>query len=152
MKQKALRRSQLDQLFKDLKELNLQLPKKGWVKEIRESLGMSMQDLADRLGTIKQRVDRIEQDEIEKKVTLDSIQKAANALDCEFVYFLVPKTSLQNTINHQAIQAAQEIVKNVGQSMDLENQGTSQKSKKDLISKLAQEMLVKDDRKIWRKK
>lgn len=149
-KMKSLRRSQLDQFFESLKALNLKLPKKGWVKEIRETLGMSMQDLAHRQGTIKQRVERIEKDEVSKKLTLESMQKVANALDCEFVYFLVPRSSLQTTLNEQAQKAAAEIVKNVNQTMNLEAQGTSEKSKRALVNKLAQEMLLKGDRKIWR--
>ena len=147
---KSLRRSQLDQFFERLKAINLNAPRKGWVKEIREALGMSMHDLATRLGTIKQRIERIEKDEISKKVTLESITKAADGLNCDFVYFLVPRASLQTILNTQAIKTATEIVQSVGQTMTLESQGTSEKSQKDLVTSLAQEMILKEDRKIWR--
>ncbi len=132
--------------------MNLKTPKQGWVKEIREALGMSMQDLALRLGTIKQRIERIEKDEISKKVTLESMRKAADALDCNFIYFFVPRTSLQSTMNEQAMKAAEEIAKDVGHTMTLEAQGTSPAAKKELVQRLAQEMLLREDRKIWKAK
>lgn len=149
---KLLRRSQLDRFFETLKGINLKTPRKGWVKEIRESLGMSMHDLATRLGTIKQRIERIEKDEVSKKVTLESIKKAAEAMDCDFVYFLVPKSSLQEILNKQAIKSAKEIVQGVGHTMTLESQGTSKKAQADLVMALAQEMVFKGDRKIWKSK
>lgn len=124
----------------------------GWVKEIREALGMTMQDLANRMGTIKQRIERIEKDEIAKKTTLESIKKIAEAMDCDFVYFFVPRVGLQQSLNAQALRAAEQIVKNVGRTMDLEAQGTSEKSKSNLVNQLAQEMIAKEDRKIWRVK
>lgn len=151
-KTRALRRTQLDEFFKGLKALNLRAPKKGWVKEIREALGMSMQDLASRLGTIKQRIERIEKDEVSKKVTLESMKRVGAAMNCDFVYFFVPRTCLQATLKEQAVRAAEQITRNVSQTMDLEAQGTSDRSKSELISTLADEMILKEDRKIWRSK
>jgi predicted DNA-binding mobile mystery protein A len=87
-KNSRLRRAQLDRSFIELKTLNLRTPKKGWLKEIRESLGMSMKDLAERLGTIKQRIERIEKDEVASKVTLETMKKTAEAMNCDFVYFI----------------------------------------------------------------
>ena len=90
-KNNKLRREQLDRFFEELKKVNLKRPKQGWLKEVRQALGMSMQDLALRLGTIKQRIQRMEKDELPGKVTMDSMQKAAEAMNCEFVYFIVQK-------------------------------------------------------------
>jgi predicted DNA-binding mobile mystery protein A len=151
-KNKGLRREQLDRFFEDIKRLNLRSPKLGWVKEIRESLGMSMQDLASRLGTIKQRVEKIEKDEVAAKTTLETMKKVAEALDCDFVYFLVPKTSLEQTLKTQAHKSAQKIIKQVETTMELEKQETSSRSQKQLVERLALEMLLKEDRKIWREK
>lgn len=149
-KNAGLRRSQLDRFFEQLKSVNVKTPKLGWIKEVREALGMSMQDLGSRLDVIKQRVERIEKDEMNGKVTLETMQKAAQAMDCEFIYFLVPKSSLDQTLKKQALKAAEAISKQVGTTMELESQGTSAKSRRQLIERLAQEMLIKEDRKIWR--
>ena len=151
-KNSGLRRSQLDRSFMDLKTLNLRTPKKGWIKEVRESLGMSMKDLAERLGTIKQRIERIEKDEVAAKVTLETMRKTAEAMNCDFIYFVVPKNSLEETLKDQALKTAQKILKQVGKTMALEAQSTSNLSQKKMIENLAQEMLSKDDRKIWKVK
>jgi len=152
MKRRKLRRTQLDQFFKDLKSLNLRAPKLGWVKEIRESLGMSMQDLGDRMGVLKQRIERIEKDELGGKTTLETMKKTAEALNCEFIYFLVPKNTLEETLKAQAHKSAADMMNQVAKTMSLEDQGTSKKSQKELVNNLAQEMLLNEDRKIWRQK
>lgn len=151
-KNRRLRRAQLDRFFTQLKTLNLRTPKKGWIKEVRESLGMSMKDLADRLGTIKQRIERIEKDEVASKVTLETMKKTAEAMNCDFIYFVVPKNSLEETLKDQGLKAAQKILKQVGKTMALEAQSTSTLSQKKLIENLAQEMLLNEDRKIWKEK
>lgn len=149
-----LRRHQIDRNFEETKPfLRRKPPKYGWVNEIREALVMTMQDLADRLGVIKQRVDRIEKDEVAGSVTLKTLQEAAEALNCDFVYFFVPKgAGLQATLEKQARKAAEEIVKNTEHSMELEEQGTSRNSQQRLVESLTQELLIKEDRKIWRTK
>ncbi len=151
-KNRRLRRTQLDRSFMQLKTLNLKTPKKGWIKEVRESLGMSMKDLADRLGTIKQRIERIEKDEVASKVSLETMKKTAEAMNCDFIYFVVPKNSLEETLKDQGLKAAQKILKQVGKTMALEAQTTSTLSQKKLVENLAQEMLLNEDRKIWKEK
>ena len=111
-----------------------------------------MKDLAERLGTIKQRIERIEKDEVAAKVTLETMRKTAEAMNCDFIYFVVPKNSLEETLKDQALKTAQKILKQVGKTMALEAQSTSNLSQKKMIENLAQEMLSKDDRKIWKVK
>ncbi len=147
-----LRRSQLDRFFEQLKQVNLAKPKQGWVKEIRESLGMSMQDLGSRLGVIKQRVERIEKDELSKKVTLETMHKAAEAMDCRFVYFLVPNSSLDQAVKDQAQKVAEEMSKMVEKTMRLEDQGASEKGRKQGIEMIKNKLLSENYKKLWRKK
>lgn len=148
-KMAALRRRQLDAFFTKLKGNNLAKPKKGWVREIREALGMRMSDLADRLETIKQRVERIEKDELSGKVTMRTMQKTAEAMDCEFVYFFVPRGSLQKAIEKQAEKKAQEIAKMVNKTMDLEDQSTSGYMRKLSIAEIHQRLIL--SKKLWGK-
>lgn len=147
-----LRRNQLDRFFKErffLRESKA--PKYGWIHEIRQALGMSMQDLAERLGVIKQRVDRMEKDEVLGKLTLGSLQHAAEAMNCELVYFLVPRgEGLQTHLESQAHAAAREIVMKTERTMSLEDQSTSARAQSQLVEDLAQQLLLKEDRKIWR--
>lgn len=147
------RRRQLDQFFEKVRDAFVgPQPKTGWIREFRDALGMSAADLAARMGVIRQRVDRLERDEVHGKVTLESMKKAADAMDCDFVYLLVPRTSLQNAINEQAIRAAKEIAGEVEHSMKLEEQGTGKKSQKALVQDLANEMVLRNDRRIWKVK
>ncbi|WP_291515372.1 mobile mystery protein A [Bdellovibrio sp. ArHS] len=147
-----LRRHQLDRFFHQSESvLTTKIPKYGWVKEIREALGMTMQDLGTRLGVIKQRIERIEKDEVAGKVTLQTLRDTAEALDCELVYFLVPKgQGLQKLLETQALKAAREIVKDTEHTMGLEEQDTSRQSQQHLVESVAAELLLKEDRKIWR--
>lgn len=150
MKNKNLRRNQLDQFFKSLKEINLKRPKLGWIKEIRESLGMSMEDLANRSGTIKQRIARLEKDEMADKVTIESLRKAATAMDCEFVYFVYPKTGLAEIMKEQALKAAQKMAIDINKTMTLEQQQLSSSAQKQLVNDIADELIKNNDRSIWK--
>jgi predicted DNA-binding mobile mystery protein A len=84
-----------------------------WIREIRESLGMTAEDLAKRMGVIRKRVNRIELDEISGKLTMDSLTKAAETLDCELFYVFIPKVSLEASVKAQALQSARLIVDKV---------------------------------------
>ncbi|WP_413944551.1 mobile mystery protein A [Bdellovibrio sp. HCB-162] len=147
-----LRRNQLDRFFNEHKTFLLgKAPKYGWVKEIRQALGMTMQDLGERLGVIKQRVERIEKDEVTGKLTLQTLQETAEALNCDLVYFFVPKgEGLQRTLEEQARKAARDIVRSTEHTMQLEQQDTSRQSQQQLIENIVQELLLKEDRRIWR--
>lgn len=147
-----LRRNQLDRFFQGkLQVFSLNAPKDGWVKEIRQALGMSMADLGARLNVIKQRVERIEKDEVAGKVTVQTLRETAEALNCELVYFFVPKgEGLQATLEKQARLAAQEVVQKTEHTMHLEKQDTSRASQEELIREITQELLAKEDKKIWK--
>jgi predicted DNA-binding mobile mystery protein A len=150
---KTLRRAQLDKNFAKINGvLSLfKRPRSGWVKEIREALGMSMQDLGQRMGVIKQRIERIEKDEVSDKVTLETMKKVAEALDCEFIYVLVPKSgTLQESLENQAKIVASKILESADATMKLENQATSKQSKLELEKKIVRELLEKEDRRIWK--
>lgn len=148
---RKLRRFQLDRTFSVSAYPKEGPPSKGWIHEIRNALGMSMQDLAFRLGVIKQRIDRIEKDEVKGKVTLETMQKTAEALGCDFVYYLVPKTSLQNHLEQRAHEVARELVLGTNQSMALEKQTLSGESVKILLEEMKEKLLA-EERNLWKSK
>ncbi|MFV8258341.1 mobile mystery protein A [Bdellovibrio bacteriovorus] len=148
-----LRRAQLDRQFAAAQGVRaLKAPKTGWVREIRTALGMSMNDLATRLGVIKQRIEGLEKNEVAGTVTLESLRKAAEAMNCDFVYCFVPKQGLQKTLEAQAFKVADEIVKSSEHSMGLEMQSTSKSAQKELTEEIAQQLLRNEDRRIWSRK
>src|SRR5659263_218073 len=83
--------------FSRLKES--QPPVDGWIRAIRKALGMSGVQFANRLGVSAPRVAILEKAEITGGVTIRSMRQAADALGCMFVYALVPRTSLKETLS-----------------------------------------------------
>src|SRR6056297_2717580 len=77
-------------------------PPRGWIRAIREALGMTTSQLAARLGVVQSRVPALEQAEAKKTVTLASLEKAANAMDCRLVYALVPRKPLEELVEERA--------------------------------------------------
>ena len=105
----TFRRKQLDAALNEntrLKELTP--PQRGWIHEIRTALGMNKSQLAQRLGTSKQAVAALELRELEDKVTVETLKKAAEAMDCRLVIAIVPKESLHHTVTAQAEIKARE--------------------------------------------
>jgi len=120
-KQKNLAREQLDKTLRQFIPLKAVVPpRKGWVRAIRDALGMTGEQLAARLNVNKQRVSRIEQDERFGKVTIKTLQNVAEALDCEFVYGFVPTESLEKTVRNQAQSVAKKRMSRSNRMMRLE--------------------------------
>lgn len=101
------------------------IPHQGWVRAIRDALGMSSTELAERLGVDQSRVPRIEQGEVKGSVTLDTMQRAAEAMGCRFVYAIVPDESLDASVMKQARAKARRELGPVEHTMDLEDQSTA---------------------------
>lgn len=105
---------------------NVPAPPNGWVRTIRKTLGMTLQQLAEKRGISKQSVHDIEKREKDKSITLKSLQETANALDMDLVYGLVPKDgSLNALIEKKAHELAIQIVSRASQTMTLEDQANS---------------------------
>ncbi len=124
MKNRKLQIAQLESriaLFASTRKLPN--PPTGWVKAIRLALGMSLEQLADRLSITKQSVHNIEKREKDGAVTLRTLRETARALDMDFVYGFVPKDgSLDQYIEKKARLLAQEIVLRTSNNMRLEDQ------------------------------
>jgi predicted DNA-binding mobile mystery protein A len=99
------------------------VPPTGWIKAIRVTLGMSLQQLANKLSITKQSVQEIEMRERDGNITLKSLRETANALDMHLVYGLVPKDgSIDALIERKARQLAIQIVSRTSNTMKLEDQ------------------------------
>ena len=119
-----LRLKQLDRSLESYKAAaKIPRPSKGWIRTIRQALGVSSGDLARRLGTSRQLPLQLEKGEAEDRITLKSLRAVANALDCDLVYALVPRArSMQELIENRARAEAKKRVLRVEHSMALENQ------------------------------
>jgi len=126
-------------------------PKKGWVRVIRTALGMTTTVLAARLGVNQSRVFQLEKAEGNDAVTLKSLRQAAHALDCELVYAIVPRTSLNDILETQAKKLAKQTLESVAHSMRLEAQETSAEQQKQQLESLIEELLEEPPKKLWKK-
>jgi predicted DNA-binding mobile mystery protein A len=120
---RQLRSQQLDRAVAPFRSLNPSRPPKGWIRAIREPLGVSSGDLAGRMRTNRSLVAQQEKAEAEDRITLKSLRAYADALDCDLVYAFVPRAgSLQELADARARAAATANVLGVEHSMALENQ------------------------------
>jgi predicted DNA-binding mobile mystery protein A len=86
-------------LRKDLEEalLPFRLARKlkgcrtGWLRSIRQAVGVPVDEVARRLGVCRWEVHRLEESEKNSRIMLASLSRAAKGLGCELVYALVPK-------------------------------------------------------------
>ena len=116
-------------------------PNQGWIRTIREALGMSVDSLADRLNITPAGVRKVESAEAADAISLKSLMKAAEALDCELQYALVPKYSLEEMRDRQATRKAKEQIQSTGHSMKLEDQEVDSDSQKLLFEELKKSLL-----------
>jgi predicted DNA-binding mobile mystery protein A len=122
---RKLRSQQLDRALAPLRSLNLPRPPKGWIRAIREALGLSSRNLAERMRTNRSLVVQQEKSEAEDRITLKSLRAYANALDCDLVYAFLPRAdTLQELVNARAHAAAKASVLGVEHTMALEDQAS----------------------------
>lgn len=121
-------------------------PHRGWIRAIRQALGMSTTELAARMGVTQSRVSVIEQGETRGTIKLETLRRAASALDCELVYALVPRTSLSEAVRSQARRKAAGHLRNVQHHMRLEDQAVTGTGE-DELEDVARELI--DRRGLW---
>jgi predicted DNA-binding mobile mystery protein A len=69
-------------------------PTRGWLRAVREAIGAKQDAVARRMSVKRQSYARLEATEAQGAISLSSLQKAADAMDCEFIYYLVPKPAV----------------------------------------------------------
>lgn len=127
MQGKVLQREQLERKMQLLiPAVSGSVQPAGWIKTIRMALGMSMQQLGNRLGVTRQTVHDMELREKQGSITIKSLHEVANALDMQLVYGFVPKDgTLDALIERKARELAEKIVLRTAQNMKLEAQENS---------------------------
>ena len=97
-------------------------PARGWIKAIRESLGMSAAQLAKRMGVRQPSIVDLERSEEKGSIELATLRRAAEALDCSLVYALIPNKPLETTIRDRARALLRRRRRSVEHTMLLEDQ------------------------------
>lgn len=124
-------------------------PPKGWIRAIRDALGMTAAQMAARLSVSAPRILALEKDETRGAVTLDTLARAARSLDCTLVYALVPNRPLEEMVRKRAETVAAERIESVSHTMRLENQGLPPKELQAERERLAAELLRGNLRRLW---
>lgn len=97
-------------------------PTHGWVRAIRDSLGMNARQLATRLNLSQAAVTQLEHTEAQGTIRLDTLRRAADALNCDLMYTLIPRLPLDEMVMNQARLRARRDINSIDQTMRLENQ------------------------------
>ena len=124
-------------------------PKQGWIRTIRDALGMSAAVLAQRLGCQPANVKSAEIRESKRAITLDTLERFAQALDCKLVYGIVPLEPFDRILEKQARKIAQQRVQMIDHSMKLEEQGLTKIQLKQQEDDLVQELLQEHPKRLW---
>lgn len=151
MNKRKLQIEQLDRKLGAFKATrNHATPPIGWLKTIRLSLGVSLQQMANKLSITKQSAQEIEVREKEGSITLKSLREAANALDLELVYVLLPKDgSIDNLIDRKAKELATQIVTRTSHTMKLEDQENTKERLQKAIEERATALKNETPKALW---
>ena len=140
---------QLDKTLAPWQSLSLSRPTGGWLRAVRNALGMTTRQLAKSVGVTQAAVGDAERTEARGDITLATLRRYAAALGCELNYALVPKGSLQEMIEERADGIARDQVSRVRHSMALEDQATSQEDMKREIEELRRKLLAGRRSRLW---
>ena len=149
-KERAIARKQLDKRLNILQKVDiLARPPRGWIKAIREALGMTTAQLAKRLGVSQPRVLAIEKAESLGTIKLDTLERAAQALDCRLVYTLVPRKPLESLVEDRARTLASKRLRAASHSMALEDQRVEKADEQEHLERLVQKLLNQSGSALW---
>jgi predicted DNA-binding mobile mystery protein A len=128
---------------------DVQRPAKGWLRAIREALGMSGRQFARRLGVSAPWITALEKKELTGSVTINTMRQAAESLDCVFVYAVIPRESLEAIVRKRAEVLAEKRLARVSHSMLLEAQQLSDTEQQKAL-KAEVEALIRDmPKELW---
>ena len=125
-------------------------PPRGWLKAIRESLGLTERQQADRLGITGSTLHKSELAEAEERITLGQLRKLADGLDCELVYVLAPRKPLTQVVEDQARSIALQEVSGVAHTMSLEDQRPATERLRKQVEQRTAELLRGRWSDLWR--
>lgn len=151
MSVKRLEKQHLNQkLSMFLSARSVGVPAIGWIKNIRLVLGMTTEQLGNRLGVSKQNVSNLEQREVNGGVTIKALKEVATALEMDFVYGFVPKDqSIDHLFDRKAKELATQIVHRTAQQMVLEDQANHKLRLEKAIEEKADELITESPKLLW---
>ena len=143
--------NQLDNRMQSLHSLgDLQTPKEGWINLVRKTINMSLRQLGKRLSLTPQGVKKIETNEANGGITLNTLRLVGEALNLKLVYGFIPKDgSLEKMIEKKANELAKKIVMRTSTSMKLEDQENSKQRITEAITELTETLKREMSKSLW---
>jgi predicted DNA-binding mobile mystery protein A len=141
-------RKRLDARFDRLRPVAKEpRPHRGWIRAIRDALGMTSAELAARIGVSQQRVSEMERSELQDTITLETLRRVADALDSDLVYVLQPRTTLDKAVKEQARKKAAQHLAPLAHHGRLEDQALTADDDAAQLDELATQFV--DRRGLW---
>ena len=150
MDTRALARKHLERRLAPLRQQpDFIRPPRGWIRAVREALGMTTRQLAQRIGKGQSAVIEMEKSEARDTVSLGILRQAAEALDCTLVYALVPTRPIEDTLRGRASELASQRLARANHTMALENQGLDRAAREAEQERLIEELLRGSIARLW---
>jgi predicted DNA-binding mobile mystery protein A len=149
MEQAKLARKSIEKRIAPLRNATLTMPPRGWIRAIRDALGMTTRQLAQRMGAVQSRVVALEKAEANGATTLKSLREAAEAMNCTFVYAIIPTKPLDELLRQRAAEKADAELAHRNHTMALENQAMTKTDLTDERARLIDELLAGSMRRLW---
>lgn len=118
----------------------------GWIKFMRKALGLTLNDLSQLVSLTPANVAQTEKREKEGKVSVTTLKKMAQAMECELVYSFVPKKEIKKIIHDRAYDKAKRALRRADFHMALENQKVMG-DEEERIENLAKKLIEKGN--VW---
>lgn len=128
-------------------------PKGGWIRAIREALGMDLESFAKRLSLRSASAAlQLERNADSGAITLRRLRDAADALHCDLHVDLIPREPLQIIVEKQAERQARTRLQleRVAHSMELEAQPVDGRDLELLVQEVAEQIAKKGGADLWR--
>jgi predicted DNA-binding mobile mystery protein A len=151
MKDRKLLLKQLDDKIQILSTLrDVAMPPSGWIRAIRTALGMTLEQLGNKLGITRQSVGEIETREADGSITLNSLRDVAHAMDLQLVYGFIPNDgSLDALVERKAKEIATQIVMRTSNTMKLEDQEISKQRFLQAVEEKCRELKNEIPKYLW---
>ena len=110
---------------------------------------MTTKQLGTRLGVSQPTALGFEKSEVAGSITLDSLTRVANALDCRLVYVVVPRKRLEALVEERARELARRRLPSVSHSMALEDQRVEVVDEEDQLEGAVRRLLDQPGSALW---
>lgn len=125
-------------------------PKTGWIRTIREALGMSGTQLGERLNLTRNQISILERKEAAGTITLNQLQQIAEGLNANLMYAVVPRKSIEEILEDRAAEIAHSILEISHQNMFLEAQQLSKEKQHESTKMLIKELINAGGKVLWK--